>query len=71
MVDPNLLTVFVGLTTLAVLIQTGILIGFFFVSTKISRQADQAINVTRNFVSPIQTVAENIEAMISRWRRTE
>jgi hypothetical protein len=71
MVDQNLLTIFVGLTTLAVLIQTGILIGFFFVSTKISRQADQAINVTRNFVSPIQTVAENIDSMISRWRRSE
>lgn len=70
MVDQNLLTIFVGLTTLAVLIQTGILIGFFVVSTKISRQADQAISLTRNVVSPLQTVAENVESMISRWRRS-
>ena len=70
MVDQNLLTIFVGLTALAVLIQTGILIGFFYVSTKISRQADQAITLTRNVASPIQTVAENIESMITRWRRS-
>jgi ribosomal protein S28E/S33 len=69
MVDQNLLTLFVALTALAVLIQTGILIGFYIVSLKLSRQADQAINMTRNVVGPIQTVAENIQGIFSRWRR--
>ena len=41
MVDQNLLTVFLAVTAVAVLIQTGILIGFYVVSTQLSRQADQ------------------------------
>ena len=37
MVDQNLLTIFVALTAVAVLIQTGILVGFYLVSAKLSR----------------------------------
>ncbi|HLH32457.1 MAG TPA: hypothetical protein VKY31_14730 [Terriglobia bacterium] len=66
MVDQNLLTVFIALTTLAVLIQTGILVGFFFLSTKLSRQADQAIDVTRNILGPLQNAVENLEAVSAR-----
>jgi len=63
MVDQNLLTVFVALTAVAVLIQTGILVGFYFLSTKLSRQADQAMDVTRNLLGPLQTAAENLQVV--------
>ena len=66
MVDQKLLTIFIALTTLAVLIQTGILVGFFFLSTKLSRQADRAINVTRNFLDPVQKTVENLQAVSAR-----
>ena len=63
MVDQHLLTIFIALTTLAVLIQTGILVGFFFLSTKLSRQADRAIDVTRNFLDPLQKTVENLQGV--------
>jgi hypothetical protein len=53
MVDKNLLTIFIAVTAVAVLIQTGILAGFFFLSTKLSRQADQAMDVTRTMLDGI------------------
>jgi hypothetical protein len=75
MVDQNLLTVFIALTAAAVLIQTGILVGFYFLSTKLSRQADQAVDVARNLLGPLQTTAENLQSVSERltefrwWRR--
>jgi hypothetical protein len=64
--DQKLLTIFIALTTLAVLIQTGILAGFFFLSTKLSRQADRAIDVTRNFLDPLQKTVENLQGVSAR-----
>ena len=66
MVDQNLLTIFIALTAVAVLIQTGILVGFFFVSTKLSRQADQALDTARNLLGPIQTTVENLQTVSAR-----
>jgi hypothetical protein len=66
MVDQNLLTVFIALTAVAVLIQAGVLVGFYFLSTKLSRQADQALDVTRNLLGPVQTTAQNLEAVTAR-----
>ncbi len=63
MVDPNLLTIFVAITAVAVLIQAGILVGFYFVSAKLSRQADQAIDATRNVLGPLQSAVENLKAV--------
>ena len=81
MVDQNFLTIFVALTAVAVLIQTGILVGFYFVSAKLSRQADQAIDMTRNVLGPLQSSVENLRAVTARiaeisastrqwWRRS-
>ena len=61
MVDQNLMTVFIALTAVAVLIQTAILAGFYFLSMKMSRQADKAIDASRNLVGPIHTVADNLQ----------
>lgn len=66
MVDQNLLTVFVALTTLAVLIQTGILVGLYFASTKLSRQAEQALDATRSIIGPVHTAVENLRVVTSR-----
>jgi predicted PurR-regulated permease PerM len=66
MVDQTLLTVFVALTALAVLIQTGILVGFYYISTKLSRQADQAIDVSRNVLGPLQSTLENVKAVTAQ-----
>ena len=81
MVDQNLLTIFVALTAVAVLIQTGILVGFYLVSAKLSRQADEALEVTRNVLGPLQSAVENLRAVTARiaefsastrswWRRS-
>ena len=66
MVDQHLLTIFVALTAVAVLIQTGILAGFYFLSTKLGRQADQATDAARNLLGPLQTTAENLQAVTAR-----
>ena len=63
MVDQNLLSIFIALTAVAVVIQTGILVGFYFLSSKLSRQTDQAIDVTRNLLGPLQTAVENLGAV--------
>jgi hypothetical protein len=66
MVDQNLMTVFIALTAVAVLIQTAILAGFYFLSMKVSRQADRAIDVSRNVVGPMHTVADNLQDVSAR-----
>jgi hypothetical protein len=66
MVDQNLLTIFVGLTTLAVLIQTGILVGLYFVSSRVSRQADQAMDMARNVMGPVQNTVTNLQSVSAR-----
>lgn len=66
MADQNLLTIFIALTALAVLTQTGILVGFYFVSSKLSRQADQAIDAARNVLGPLQTTVENLRTVTGR-----
>ena len=50
MVDQSLLTVFLALTAAAILIQTGILVGFYFASAKLGQQADRAIDADGAFV---------------------
>lgn len=66
MVNQNLLITFVALTAVAVLIQTGILAGFYFLSTKLSRQADHALDATRNLLGPLESAAEKLQAVAAR-----
>ncbi len=66
MVNQNLMTVFVALTAVAVLIQTGILAGFYFLSMKVSRQADKAMDASRNLVGPLHTMADNLQDVSAR-----
>jgi hypothetical protein len=64
--DTNLLTIFVALTAVAVLIQTGILVGLYFLSTKLSRQADRAIDTSRNMVGPLHKAADKLQDVSAR-----
>ena len=66
MVNPSLMTVFIALVAVAVLIQTAILAGFYFLSMKLSRQADKAMDTPCNLVGPIHTVADNLQDVSAR-----
>jgi hypothetical protein len=66
MADQNLLTIFIAVTALAVLIQTGIMVGFYYVSTKLTRQADQALNMAQDMVRPLQTTIETLHDVTMR-----
>ncbi len=66
MVDQKLLTILIALTAVAVLIQTGIIVGFYILSTKLSRQADHAMDVTRSFIGPLQSAVENLQIVTAR-----
>ena len=66
MADQTLLTIFVALTAGAVLIQTGILVGVYFLSTKLTRQADNAMDMSRNLLGPLQRTVENLQAASAR-----
>ena len=66
MVDQRVLTIFLALTAVAVLIQTGLLVGFYFASTKLSRQVDQALDTTRNVLGPLQNTVESLQIVTER-----
>jgi hypothetical protein len=66
MVDTRLLTAFLALTAVAVLIQTGILIGFYFLSTKLSRQAEQALDISSKLIDPAHQTAERLRTATNR-----
>ena len=66
MVDEKLLTIFLAVTSAAVLIQAGILVGFYFVSRKLIGQADQAMDVTRDLLVPAENIARDLQAATER-----
>ena len=61
--ERNLLILFVALTTLAILIQLGILVGVFFVSKKLSDQANRGMDLSHNLVGPLHKAAETLETV--------
>ena len=65
MVDQHLLTVFVAVTAVAVLIQTGIVAGLCYASLKISRQADRAAAEARRLVEPIHRMVDTLDSASS------
>jgi MFS superfamily sulfate permease-like transporter len=62
MTDQNLMTLFVAVTTVAVLIQTGIVAGLCFASLKISRQADRAAIEARRLIEPVHRMVDTLES---------
>jgi len=61
MVDQNLLTIFIGLTTLSILIQTGIIAGLFYVTIKMSRQADRALAQSGRMFDPLHRIVDTLQ----------
>jgi len=41
-------------------------VGFYFLSTKLSRQADQAFDAARNVLGPLEKAAENLQVVSAR-----
>ena len=66
MADQQLLTIFIAVTAVAVLIQTGITAGLCFMSLKMSRQADRAAAEARRFVGPAHDLMNKLEAAATR-----
>jgi hypothetical protein len=72
-VNQNLLTIFIAITTLAVLIQTGIVAGLLFATMKMSAQADRAVSEARKLFGPAQKAIDAIESAsveVSRFGAT-
>ena len=65
----DLLTIFLALTALAILLQTGVLVSFYSVSWKLSHQVEQAMQATRNILGPVQAAAEILQAVSARITR--
>jgi len=65
----DLLTIFLALTALAILVQTGVLVGFYSVSWKLSHQVEQAMQATRNILGPVQAAAGTLQAVAARITR--
>jgi hypothetical protein len=69
MVDQNLLTIFIGLTTLSILIQTGIIAGLCYVTLKMSRQADRAVSQSRRMFDPLHRIVDTLHTGSVRVNR--
>ncbi len=65
MVDQNLLTVFLAVAAVAVLIQTGILVGFYVVTAKLTRQTDEAMDTVHKLLGPLESAVENLRVVTS------
>jgi len=61
MIDQNLLTIFIGLTTLSILIQTGIIAGLFYVTYKMSQQADRAFAQSSRISDPLHRIVDSLQ----------
>src|SRR5688572_29553351 len=66
MVNQDLLSIFVGLTSLAVLIQTGIVVGLYFVTNKIVVQAERAVDAAHSLTGPTYALAGNLRTVSAR-----
>src|SRR5690348_1726956 len=61
MVEQNCLTVFIALTTLSILIHTGIIAGLFYVTYKMSQQADRALGQSKRLYDPMHRSFDSLQ----------
>jgi hypothetical protein len=66
MVNQQLLTIFIAVTAVAVLIQTGIAVGLLFASLKMNRQADRAAAEARKYSGRVHDLMDKVEAAANR-----
>ena len=57
----GLLTLFVALTTVAIITQAGVLLGIYFMSKRLSEQVERFMRETREMMVPIRSIAENLK----------
>jgi len=56
----GLLTIFVGLTAIAIVAQAFALVGIYVMSQRLGKQVERFMNETREMMVPIKTVADNL-----------
>ena len=56
----GLLTLFVGLTAIAIVTQAGVLLGIYFKFNRLSDQLDRFMKETREMMAPVRSIAENL-----------
>jgi len=56
----GLLTLFVGMTAVAIVTQAGVLIGIYIMSKRLSEQVDRLMKETREMMVPVRSIAENL-----------
>ena len=56
----GLLTLFVALTTIAIITQAGVLLGIYFMSKRLSEQVERFMKETREMMVPIRSIADNL-----------
>ena len=66
MVNQNLLTTFIAISAVAVVIQTGILIGFYVITAKLSRQANRAVSETQKLSGMLHNLAGILQSASNR-----
>jgi ABC-type transporter Mla subunit MlaD len=66
MSNPNLITIFLAVVTLAVLIQAGILVGFYFATLKLNRHVDRALSTSEKLVDPVKNIVNNLSTFSAR-----
>jgi len=66
MVDQRLLSIFLAVTSVAVLIQTGIVVGLYFATAKMSHQAERALDITHSLVEPLHRTLGNLQTVTER-----
>jgi hypothetical protein len=55
-----LLTLFVGLTAVAVITQAAVLVGIYVMSKRLSQQVERFMKETRDMMAPVRSIAENL-----------
>lgn len=58
----GLLTLFVGLTALAVITQAAVLVAIYLMSKRLSNQVDRFMKDTREVMAPLKSITENLRA---------
>jgi hypothetical protein len=66
MADPNLVTIFLAVVTVAVLIQSGIMVGFYFLTAKLSNKTDLAVRQTEKLLGPVSEIAGTVQTISER-----
>jgi hypothetical protein len=56
----SLLTLFVALTTIAIVTQAGVLISIWVMSKRLSKQVEQFMKDTREMMVPLRSIADNL-----------